>query len=65
VQIANVILDQTLHHYNLTRVALAKKDRATAKTEADAFRKGMAAQKNPFQTKQGPGPRKHSNQSCG
>src|SRR6476646_6222943 len=28
------------NHYNLTRVALAKKDMATAKTEAEAFRKG-------------------------
>ena len=40
------------HHYNLTRVALAKKDMATAKTEADAFQRGTASLKNPFQTKQ-------------
>jgi tetratricopeptide (TPR) repeat protein len=40
------------HHYNLTRVALAKKDLATAKTEAEAFRKGTETSKNPFQTKQ-------------
>ena len=40
------------HHYNLTRVALAKKDMATAKTEADAFKKGTESLKNPFQTKQ-------------
>lgn len=40
------------HHYNLTRVALAKKDVATAKTEAEAFRKGTESLKNPFQTKQ-------------
>ena len=40
------------HHYNLTRVALAKKDMATAKTEADAFQRGTASSKNPFQTKQ-------------
>jgi tetratricopeptide (TPR) repeat protein len=40
------------HHYNLARVALAKKDMATAKTEADAFNTGTATQKNPFQTKQ-------------
>jgi tetratricopeptide (TPR) repeat protein len=40
------------HHYNLTRVALAKKDIATAKTEAEAFRKGTESLKNPFQTKQ-------------
>ena len=37
------------HHYNLARVALAKKDLTTAKTEAESFRKG---QKNPLQTKQ-------------
>ncbi len=40
------------HHYNLARVALAKKDIATAKTEAEAFRKGTESSKNPFQTKQ-------------
>ena len=40
------------HHYNLTRVALAKKDLATAKAEAEAFRKGTETKKNPFQTKQ-------------
>ena len=40
------------HHYNLTRVALGKKDLATAKTEAEAFRKGTETLKNPFQTKQ-------------
>ena len=40
------------HHFNLARVALAKKDLTTAKTEAEAFRKGTETQKNPFQTKQ-------------
>jgi tetratricopeptide (TPR) repeat protein len=40
------------HHYNLTRVALAKKDLATAKAEAEMFRKGTEGLKNPFQTKQ-------------
>src|SRR4029453_17956434 len=40
------------HHYNLTRVAIAKKDLTTAKTEAEAFRKGTEGLKNPFQTKQ-------------
>jgi tetratricopeptide (TPR) repeat protein len=40
------------HHFNLGRVALAKKDLATAKSEADAFRKGTENQKNPFQAKQ-------------
>jgi tetratricopeptide (TPR) repeat protein len=43
------------HHFNLGRVALAKKDMATAKTEADAFSKGTASLKNPFQTKQAHG----------
>jgi tetratricopeptide (TPR) repeat protein len=40
------------NHYNLTRVALGKKDLTTAKIEAEAFRKGTESQKNPFQTKQ-------------
>lgn len=40
------------HHYNLARVALGKKDLATAKTEAEAFRKGTDAKNNPAQTKQ-------------
>jgi hypothetical protein len=40
------------NHYNLTRVALGKKDLTTAKMEAEAFRKGTESQKNPFQTKQ-------------
>jgi tetratricopeptide (TPR) repeat protein len=39
------------HHYNLTRVAIAKKDMAIAKTEAEAYRKGTETLKNPFQTK--------------
>ena len=38
-------------HYNLARVALAKKDFAAAKSEADEFRKGALASKNPFQPK--------------
>lgn len=38
-------------HFNLARVALAKKDLTTAKSEAEAFRKGTESQKNPFQTK--------------
>jgi tetratricopeptide (TPR) repeat protein len=37
------------HHYNLARVALGKKDLATAKSEADMFGKGV---KNPNQTRQ-------------
>ena len=40
------------HHYNLARVAIAKKDLATAKTETDTFRKGAEAAKNAFQVKQ-------------
>src|SRR5437870_6559954 len=40
------------HHYNLARVALGKKDLATAKTEAEAFRKGTEAAKNPAQARQ-------------
>jgi tetratricopeptide (TPR) repeat protein len=40
------------HHFNLTRVALAKKDLTTAKAEAEMFRKGTENKKNPFQTKQ-------------
>jgi tetratricopeptide (TPR) repeat protein len=39
------------HHFNLARVAIVKKDMATAKTEADAFSAGTASLKNPFQTK--------------
>jgi tetratricopeptide (TPR) repeat protein len=38
-------------HYNLARVAAAKKDFATAKKEADAFRQGAAASNNPNQVK--------------
>ena len=40
------------HHYNLTRVALGKKDLTTAKAEAAEFRKGAEAGKNPNQVKQ-------------
>jgi tetratricopeptide (TPR) repeat protein len=39
-------------HYNLARVALGKKDLATAKTEAEAYMKGTDTLKNPFQIKQ-------------
>ena len=41
-----------VHHYNLARAALVKKDLAGAKTHADEFRKGAAASRNPFQAKQ-------------
>lgn len=40
-----------VYHYNMARVALAKKDFAGAKKEADEFRKGAATAKNPFQVK--------------
>ena len=40
------------HHYNLATVALGKKDYATAKAEAEEFRKGAEASKNPGQVKQ-------------
>jgi tetratricopeptide (TPR) repeat protein len=39
------------HHYNMARVALAKEDFAGAKKEADAFRRGAEAAKNPFTVK--------------
>jgi len=39
-------------HYNLARVGLGKKDIATAKSEAEAFRKGTDSLKNPVQTRQ-------------
>jgi tetratricopeptide (TPR) repeat protein len=40
------------HHFNLARVAIAKKDLASAKTETEAFRKGSEAAKNQNQIKQ-------------
>ena len=40
------------NHYNLARVAIAKKDLATAKTESQAFRTGTEAAKNANQVKQ-------------
>ena len=39
-------------HYNLCRVALGKKDYAAAGAEADAYRTGAAAMKNPALVKQ-------------
>ena len=39
-------------HYNLARVAIAKKDLAAAKTETETFRKGAEARKNANQIKQ-------------
>ncbi len=38
-------------HYNLARVAVAKKDLATAKTETETFRQGAEAAKNANQVK--------------
>lgn len=43
---------ELFHHYNLARVAVAKKDLAAAKTEAETFRKGAEAAKNANQLKQ-------------
>lgn len=40
------------HHYNLARVAIGKKDFATAKTETDTFKRGAEAAKNQNQIKQ-------------
>jgi tetratricopeptide (TPR) repeat protein len=40
------------HHYNLARVALGKKDLATAKAEAQSFRTGAEARNNPAQMRQ-------------
>ncbi len=40
------------HHFNLATVALGMKDNATAKTEAEEFRKGAEASKNPAQVRQ-------------
>jgi tetratricopeptide (TPR) repeat protein len=41
-----------LHHFNLTAVAIAKKDIAGAKTHAEQFQKGAEATKNTAQLKQ-------------
>ena len=54
VQASNLSQDiknnsQLVLHYNLARVAAAKKDFATAKKEADAFRAGAQTSKNPNQ----------------
>jgi tetratricopeptide (TPR) repeat protein len=40
------------NHYNLAAVALGMKDLAKAKTEAEEFRKGAEASKNPAQVRQ-------------
>src|ERR1700732_925195 len=41
-----------LHHFNLTAIAIANKDYAAAKTQADEFREGAEATKNPVQIRQ-------------
>ena len=53
-KLSQEIKDNTalFHHYNLARVAIAKKDLATAKTETAAFRTGTEAAKNANQVKQ-------------
>jgi tetratricopeptide (TPR) repeat protein len=40
------------HHYNLARVAIAKKDLATAKSETETFKTGAETAKNPNLIKQ-------------
>jgi tetratricopeptide (TPR) repeat protein len=40
-----------LHHFNLTALAIGKKDYAAAKTHAEEYRQGAEASKNPAQTK--------------
>ena len=41
-----------LHHFNLTMIAVGRKDYTKAKAEAEEFRKGVDASKNPAQVKQ-------------
>lgn len=43
--------NRRVSHFNRARVALARKDAATAKTEAAEFRKGAEASKNPAQVR--------------
>ena len=43
--------NRLVSRFNLARVALARKDLAGAKAEADAFRQGATASKNPFQAR--------------
>jgi tetratricopeptide (TPR) repeat protein len=40
-----------LHHFNLTALAIGKKDYGAAKTHAEEYRQGAEASKNPVQTK--------------
>ena len=41
-----------VHHFNLTMIAVGKKDLAKARAEAEEFRKGVDASRNPAQGKQ-------------
>jgi tetratricopeptide (TPR) repeat protein len=41
-----------LHHFNLTLIAVGRKDYSTAKAEAQEFRRGAEASNNPVQVKQ-------------
>jgi len=52
--LSQAVKDNTalVQHFNLARVAIAKKDLATAKTETETFRKGTEAAKNANQLKQ-------------
>jgi len=52
--LSNAIKDNAalFQHYNLARVAIAKKDLTTAKTETETFRIGVEAAKNANQLKQ-------------
>ena len=52
--LSQAVKDNTalFHHYNLARVAIAKKDLASAKSETETFRKGAEAAKNANQLKQ-------------
>ncbi len=53
-ELSQEIKDNTklFHHYNMATVALGKNDAAGAKTEAEEFRKGADASKNPAQIRQ-------------
>ena len=42
---------KSFHHFNLATVALGMKDNATAKTEAEEFRKSAEASRNPAQVR--------------
>ncbi|MFL6209052.1 MAG: tetratricopeptide repeat protein [Pyrinomonadaceae bacterium] len=53
-KLSQEIKDNTklFHHYNLVTVAVGQKDYATAKAEAEEFRKGAEAHKSPNQMRQ-------------